>query len=216
MEEQKGSRTRSDGAFAPPLQHLDIQADTALKDAPEHVQTTAKEVIRSLHIEATPIPEDREPWKPGMAKMTDEVADLAIRLLAQFCTQRQVQARILEEYDLEVTISTISRFAKRRAEHIEARQEEYLATYKDTPLAWRKVRVVQLSGIYDQAMGGLDAANVKAKGKSFFYALEALKAIREEMEPIEGQLGAGSTKDVDEMIAKLQDRINSDRAGKKS
>ncbi len=210
------SRTRPDGGRPLPLQHVDMQADTALKDAPQSVQTTPQEVIRSLHVEAAPIPGTTEPWKPGLPKMAGEVADLAIRLLAQFCTQKQVQARILQEYQLEVHIGTISKFAKKRAEHIEAKQEEYLATYKDTPLAWRKVRVVQLSSIYDEAMGTISSANVKAKGKSFFYALESLKAIREEMEPIEAQLGQGSTAEVDELIASLQDKINSERGQKKS
>ena len=144
--------------------------------------------------------------------------EFAVEMFSRCASLEQVQSQLSTEYDVEVDQSTLSRWRKKHGERIEAKREEFLGEFMDEPLAWRKIRVQKYAGIYHQAMDELNEQGdekkpTKSKGKSYFYALEALKGIREEMEPIEAQLGRGSVQEVDELIASLQSSLTGDETG---
>ena len=63
---------------------------------------------------------------------------------------------------------TRSRFAKRRAEHIEAAREKYVNDFRNIPLAHAKFRVLALQAIYHNA-------------ESHTVKIQCLREIREEM-----------------------------------
>jgi hypothetical protein len=136
-------------------------------------------------------------------KLTGETYRYCVQQLAQWQSCAQVARGCKAKHGVTVTRAGIQYFKRTHIEEIEAAREEYLRDFNDTPLAHRKVRVKGLVAIYHSAVVGLEDANNKQRGKSFFYALESLKLIKEEMEPVEVHIGKGSMTEVEELIDEM-------------
>lgn len=128
----------------------------------------------------------------------------AVFMFARWRRPKEIRLMLAEEHGIDVCVATVRKFGYRHVEEIEAERERYLSDFTDTPLAHRKERVLELMAIFQKAKGDLESKekgqDAKKRGKSYYYAIEALKNIREEMEPIEPYLSKGTMDEVNELL----------------
>jgi len=179
---------------------------TPAVEEPQVVESSKNEGKRSTRHS----PGQHAPTYKGR-KITAEAKRHVLQQLAQWTPYQEIVDQLKARYSIELSYAGMKYFAQAHREEVEAVREDYLREFNDTPLAFRKVRVQRLAEVFNEAIGGVRDKASKTRGKSFFYALESLKLIREEMEPIEVHLGKGSLKEVEELIAEMQSKAEAVR-----
>ena len=128
-----------------------------------------------------------------VVKLQADDTDNVLRAIAAGVSVPKVVKDLKQKHGIDVTERRVWQLQKEYAERVELYREEYRSTFGDTPLAYTKHRVDELSRLFHDAS---DVGDIDTQ-------LSTLRELREETKYLNLEGNRGRTKEVETFLQSL-------------